>query len=127
VLWGYVVQPMLATFLASVQDASGFTLKYYKGFFNLSSTQMEALLTTVGISVASVITCAIVGVSMAVLLNRFEFPGRRLLESLILVPMALPPLIGIYAFQFLYSSSGIVPGRSSCCSTFPRFPSPSRG
>ena len=122
VLWGYVVQPMLATFLASVQDSSGFTLKYYRGFFSLNSTQMEALLTTVGISVLSVITCAVVGVSMAVLLNRFEFPGRRLLESLILVPMALPPLIGIYAFQFLYSSSGIIPRALKVLFDLPQVP-----
>jgi len=122
VLWGYVVQPMLATFLTSVQDSSGLTLKYYKGFLSLTSTQMEALLTTVGISVLSVITCAIVGVGMAVLLNRFEFPGRRLLESLILVPMALPPLIGVYAFQFLYSSSGIVPRAIKVLFDLPQVP-----
>lgn len=123
VLWGYVVQPMLATFLTSVRDDGGFTLKYYQGFLSLRmTTQMEALLTSVGISVLSVITCAIVGVGMAFLLNRFEFPGRRLLESLALVPMALPPLIGVYAFMFLYSSSGIIPRAIKVLFDLPQVP-----
>ncbi|MFO7275080.1 MAG: iron ABC transporter permease [Symbiobacteriaceae bacterium] len=123
VLWGYVVRPMLATFLASVRDDGGFTLRYYQGFLALRmTTQMEALLTSVGISVLSVITCAIVGVGMAFLLNRYEFPGRRLLESLALVPMALPPLIGVYAFMFLYSSSGIIPRAIKVLLDLPQVP-----
>jgi len=123
VLWGYVVRPMVATFLTSVRTDAGFTLKYYQGFLGLRmTTQMEALLTSVGISVLSVITCAVVGVGMAFLLNRFEFPGRRLLESLALVPMALPPLIGVYAFMFLYSSSGIIPRAIKVMFDLPQVP-----
>ncbi|WP_374713046.1 ABC transporter permease [Symbiobacterium terraclitae] len=123
VLWGYVVQPMLATFLTSIRDDSGITLRYYEGFLSFRmTTQMEALLTTLGISVLSVITCAVVGVGMAFLLNRFEFPGRRLLESLALVPMALPPLIGVYAFMFLYSSSGIIPRAIKVLFDLPQVP-----
>ena len=57
----------------------------------------------------SVITCGIVGVTMAFLLERYEFPGRKILAVLALVPMALPPLIGVLSFTFLYGESGIFP------------------
>jgi iron(III) transport system permease protein len=110
VLWGYVVRPLLATLVTSVQDGDALTLKHYGDFFTLSmNTNMEALLTSLWISVLSVITCGIVGVSMAFLLHRFDFPGRRLLETLSLVPMSLPPLVGVLTFQFLYMESGIIP------------------
>ena len=47
--------------------------------------------------------CGIVGVTMAFLLKRFHFRGRRLIEAIILVPAALPPLIGAVSFQFLHA------------------------
>ena len=82
----------------------------YQRFFSLQSTaNLEALWTSVYISIISVITCAIVGVTMAFLMERYEFPGRKLLSILILVPMALPPLVGVLSFTFLYGESGIIP------------------
>ncbi|MEU5904107.1 iron ABC transporter permease [Micromonospora sp. NPDC047527] len=106
VLWGYVVQPMFATFAESV-SADGTT--NYLQFFTSSGVARESLLTSLFISAASVLLCGIVGVSMAFLLKRFTFRGRRLLEAFILVPAALPPLIGAVSFQLLYSNIGILP------------------
>lgn len=110
VLLAYVIYPFYQTFLQSVVGEEGATLENYKRFFGLTSTaNLEALWTSVYISVISVITCAIVGVTMAFLMERYEFPGRKLLSVLILVPMALPPLVGVLSFTFLYGESGIIP------------------
>jgi iron(III) transport system permease protein len=110
VLLAYVIYPFYQTFLQSVVGREGSTLKNYQHFFSLTSTaNLEALWTSVYISVISVITCAIVGVTMAFLIERYEFPGRKLLSVLILVPMALPPLVGVLSFTFLYGESGIIP------------------
>ena len=62
-----------------------------------------------GISVGSVLTTGVLGTALAVLLSRFDFPGRRVLRLFALLPMALPPLIGAVSFYFLYAESGIVP------------------
>ena len=40
--------------------------------------------------------------------ERAEFPGRRLLGELVALPVALPPLVGVIAFLFLYGESGLV-------------------
>lgn len=106
VLWGYVVQPMFATFAESV-SANG--TKNYLQFLSSSGVARQSLLTSLFISAASVLLCGIVGVAMAFLLKRFSFPGRRLIEAFILVPAALPPLIGAVSFQLLYSNVGILP------------------
>ena len=108
VLLAYVIYPFYTTFIQSFAGDS--KLANYQKFFSLQSTaNLEALWNSLYISVLSVITCAIVGVAMAFLLERYEFPGRRLLSVLVLVPMALPPLVGVLSFTFLYGESGILP------------------
>ncbi|MEO4053703.1 iron ABC transporter permease [Solibacillus sp. CAU 1738] len=108
VLLAYVVYPFYTTFVQSF--AGNNKLANYQKFFSLKSTaNLEALWNSLYISVISVITCAIVGVAMAFLLERYNFPGRRLLSVLVLIPMALPPLVGVLSFTFLYGESGIFP------------------
>ncbi|MCW3841537.1 iron ABC transporter permease [Micromonospora yasonensis] len=106
ILFGYVVQPMFATFAESV-GVDG--LANYTTFLTGDGVARSALVTSLVISAASVLLCGIVGVAMAFLLKRFSFPGRRLIEAIILVPAALPPLIGAISFQLLYSGTGILP------------------
>lgn len=109
VLLAYVIFPMYKTFSQSVVNQEGsLSLANYLHFFT-SEANLESLYNSIFISIVSVITCAIVGVGMAFLLNRYEFPGRKILSILVLVPMALPPLIGAISFSFLYGSSGIFP------------------
>lgn len=108
VLFAYVVYPFYQTFTQSFAGDERFL--HYKKFFNLASpANLEALWTSIYISIISVLCCAIVGVTMAFLLERYNFPGRRILAILVLVPMALPPLVGVLSFSFLYGDSGIFP------------------
>jgi len=104
-LWGYVVQPMLATASGSIAGGVHNYTRYLSG----DGVAQRALVTTLGIAFASVLTCGVTGVGVALLFRRFDFPGRRLLESVVLVPAALPPLIGAIAFSLLYGRSGILP------------------
>nr|WP_255585308.1 iron ABC transporter permease [Virgibacillus sp. NKC19-3] len=109
VLLAYVIYPMFSTLSQSVKDQEGaLSLSNYINFFS-TEANLESLRNSVFISIVSVITCAIVGVTMAFLLNRFEFPGRKVLSVLVLVPMALPDLIGALSFDFLYGQTGIFP------------------
>ncbi|KPN97638.1 iron ABC transporter permease [Lysinibacillus sp. ZYM-1] len=108
VLFAYVVYPFYQTFIQSF--AGDEALLHYRKFFDLASpANLEALWTSIYISIISVLCCAIVGVTMAFLLERYNFPGRRILSILVLVPMALPPLVGVLSFSFLYGDSGIFP------------------
>ncbi|SDF13807.1 ABC transporter permease [Sporolituus thermophilus] len=110
VLAGYVVYPMLQTFWESLQTETGLSGINYLNFFDWQhSSHLEALLTSIFISVLSVVSCGIVGVTMAFLLTRYDFPGRRILSVLVMAPMGLPPLVGVLSFVFLFSESGIIP------------------
>lgn len=108
ILFAYVIYPFYSTFIQSF--AGDNQLANYQKFFSLESTaNLEALWNSFYISIISVICCAVVGVMMAFLLERYDFPGRRMLSILVLVPMALPPLVGVLSFTFLYGESGIFP------------------
>ncbi|QDX95283.1 iron ABC transporter permease [Brevibacillus laterosporus] len=110
ILLAYVVYPLWQTFFQSMSIDRQFSFANYARFFSLEHTaNLEALWTSLYISVLSVITCGIVGISMAFLLERYDFPGRKILSVLAMVPMALPPLIGVLSFTFLYGESGIIP------------------
>ncbi len=101
-LWT-VVYPNVAVVAGSFENGLG----YWREFAN-SPGDREALTTTLFISVVSVIASVIVGVPLAFLLSRTEFPGRRILRAVATLPAALPPLVGVIAFLFLYGEGGIV-------------------
>ncbi len=65
-----------------------------------------ALWHSLWISIASTGLAAALGVPLAFVFARLEFPGRRVLGDLVALPVALPPLVGVIAFLFLYGESG---------------------
>ncbi|HJU66525.1 MAG TPA: iron ABC transporter permease [Gemmatimonadaceae bacterium] len=77
-------------------------------FFAMSPADREALSSTLIISLGSVVAATLIGVPLAFLLTRFEFRGRRTLSVIATLPAALPPLVGVVAFLFLYGESGVV-------------------
>jgi molybdate transport system permease protein len=50
--------------------------------------------------------CLLVGVPLAWLLARVEFPGRRLVRSLVTVPLVLPPVVGGIALLLVFGRKG---------------------
>ena len=70
--------------------------------------EWQVLWASIWISLASVALAAAIGIPLAFLFTRVEFPGSRLLGALIALPAVLPPLVGVIAFLFLYGESGFV-------------------
>jgi iron(III) transport system permease protein len=101
-LWT-VVYPNVSVIAGSFENGLG----HWREFAN-SPADREALWTSLVIAVASVFASLAIGVPLAFLLGRFEFPGRRLLRAVATLPAALPPLVGVIAFLFLYGESGVI-------------------
>jgi iron(III) transport system permease protein len=78
------------------------------GAFLASRSEWAALWASLWISLASVALAAAIGVPLAFIFERYDFPGRRALGALIALPAVLPPLVGVIAFLFLYGESGFV-------------------
>jgi iron(III) transport system permease protein len=101
-----VLYPNLFVMGDSLVEGGELTLRWYRDFVG-SRARMEALRGSVWISLASVVTSALVGIPLAFLLTRRDFPGRVVLSGLAAVPVLLPPLVGVIAFLFLFGESGI--------------------
>jgi iron(III) transport system permease protein len=101
-LWA-VIYPNVSVIAGSFENG----LDHWREFFS-SPSDLEALRTSIVISLASVVASLAIGVPLAFLLGRFEFPGRRVLRAVAALPAALPPLVGVIAFLFLYGESGVV-------------------
>jgi len=102
-----VVYPNLAVVITSLQRAGNWTLANYREVLSQGSA-IEAIVSSLGLSAGTVLLCALVGVPLAFLFERFTFPGRRLFAALAALPLVLPPLVGTVAFIFLVGESGIL-------------------
>jgi len=113
VLFGYVFYPSIRVLWQSFtpEAQSGrLHLANYREFFDLEHrANLEALGNSLFISLGSVILSALVGVPLAFIFTRYRFPGRDLFSSLAILPLVLPPLVGVISFMFLYGETGIIP------------------
>lgn len=107
VLAWLVGYPLVITLLEALGLPAAFTLDRFAEFAGRSD-EWRALWHSLWISTASTILAGAVGVPLAFIFERTDFPGRRVLGSLIALPVALPPLVGVIAFLFLYGESGFV-------------------
>ncbi|MED3758656.1 iron ABC transporter permease [Peribacillus frigoritolerans] len=110
VLIAYVLYPSLRTFIESLQKDGTISLGNYQDFFvQESKTNLEALWNSVYISLLSVLVSALIGIPLAFIFNRYDFPGRSFFSSAAILPIVLPSLVGVMAFMFLYGESGLIP------------------
>ncbi|GAB6257909.1 ABC transporter permease [Peribacillus sp. N1] len=110
VLVAYVLYPSLRTFIESLQKDGTISLGNYQDFFiQESKTNLEALWNSVYISLLSVLVSALIGIPLAFIFNRYDFPGRSFFSSAAILPIVLPSLVGVMAFMFLYGESGLIP------------------
>ncbi len=107
---GYVVYPLAETVRESLQVNGEFSFTNYFDILNPNnSANFEAVWNSVLVSLLSVVFSCLVGVFLAFVLTQCDFPLRKLLSRLAVLPIALPPLVGVIAFLFVFGESGILP------------------
>lgn len=107
---GYVIYPLTETLRESVNIGGAFSVANYVDILRPgNSANFEALWNSVLVSILSVLFSGIVGTFLAFVLTQFTFPLQGLLSRLAVVPIALPPLVGVIAFLFAFGESGIIP------------------
>lgn len=99
--------PLVVTLWAALEPMAGGAFGSPIAAFLRHPGESLALARSLWISVASVALAAAIGVPLAFLFARYEFRGRRILAELVALPVALPPLVGVIAFAYLYGESGI--------------------
>src|SRR6476620_2507582 len=102
-----IIYPTTNVFIAALQHDGGWSPANFLSVLAQRSV-IESAATSIAVSVLTVLLCALVGVPLAFLFERYSFPGRRIFASLAALPLVLPPLVGTVAFIFLCGESGIL-------------------
>ncbi len=102
----FFLWPLLESLRGAFVDQEGrFTLAYVSAVFD-NPVYLLGFRNSLGIALGSTVLSALIGVPLALLFQRYEFPGRRLLAVLIPLPLFVPPFVGALGIQRLFGPSG---------------------
>jgi len=68
----------------------------------------EALRLSLITSISAAVIAVLIGVPLAWILARVDFPGRSMMRGLVMLPMVLPPVVGGAALLYAFGRRGLV-------------------
>jgi iron(III) transport system permease protein len=105
-LAAFLVWPLADGVRGAFVDGGGHaTLAYMSTVFR-NPLYREGFENALALAVASTFIAAVIGTTAAVLLDRFEFPGRRLFAALVPLPLMVPPFVGAVGVKQLLGNQG---------------------
>ncbi|RCV91954.1 sulfate ABC transporter permease subunit CysW [Billgrantia montanilacus] len=97
----FLLLPLVAIF------AQAFTQGVGVFWANVSNEYTVAAIgLTLFIALLTIPVCLVFGVALAWLVTRFNFPGRRILQTLIDIPFAVSPVVAGLIYLLLYGRTG---------------------
>jgi len=104
----FILFPLSRIFYDAVTNEAGaFTLSHFRDFFT-DSFYLRSFWRSMVLGVAAVLTTSLIGIAVAFLIVRYEFPYRKIFSYLTMLPMILPPLVGVLGFVFILGRAGTV-------------------
>ncbi len=102
----FLIWPIYETVRGALIDADGrFTLAFVAEVFS-NPIYLEGLRNAFLLAVASTALTALIAVPLAWVADRFDFPFKRWLLVLLLVPMILPPFVGAIGLKHILGQYG---------------------
>lgn len=109
VLSVFLLYPIALTvrggFAADPATGAGWTLDHLILVFR-DPNLLNGIINAFKIAVATTFLCIVISLPLAVLSARFDFPGKKLLNASILVPLILPPFVGAIGIRALLGREG---------------------
>jgi molybdate transport system permease protein len=107
--WIYLPAALGAAFVLLPLAAIGWRVDWSR-FASLitSESSRTALLLSLRTATVSTLLCVVFGVPLALLLARHGGTGARVLRSLILLPLVLPPVVGGLALLYAFGRLGLL-------------------
>ena len=105
----FIVYPFYTILTKSVfsNKVDGITLYNFKRFFS-KPYYYQALIRSMVVCFATVLTTTIVGVPIAYLMTRYNIPGKKVLHIFIIMSLMSPPFIGAYSWIILLGRAGLL-------------------
>jgi iron(III) transport system permease protein len=104
----FILYPLTRIFYDAFSNEAGqFTLANFHEFFT-DSFYLRSFWKSMVLGVATVFTTSVIGVAVAFLIIRYDFPYRNVFTYLTMLPLILPPLVGVLGFVFILGRAGTV-------------------
>jgi iron(III) transport system permease protein len=101
-----LIWPLVEVVAAGFQRSDGsFTTEYLR-LVLANPVVMQGLLKATLVAFSTTLVALALALPLAVIVTRYEFRGRALLSSLLLLPMVLPPFVGAIGMRSLLSRFG---------------------
>jgi iron(III) transport system permease protein len=101
-----LIWPLLNVVIAGFTTSEGRFTSDYLWLVLTDPVLLGGLLNATLIAVATTLVALALALPLAVLSSRYEFTGRALLSTLLLVPMVLPPFVGAIGTRLLLGRFG---------------------
>ncbi len=102
----FFVWPIGTTVAGAFFDADRkFTFEFVAEVFR-NRIYLEGLRNALFLAVASTLATLAIALPLAVAADRFEFPGKKFLSGLLLVPLILPPFVGAIGIRQMLGQNG---------------------
>jgi iron(III) transport system permease protein len=104
----FLVYPLARVFYDAFSDEAGRLTLQNLTAFATDAFYRRSLWNSLLLGLGTVAATSILGVAVALLLVRFDFPARGLFGYLTLIPIISPPLVGVLGFTFILGRAGTV-------------------
>lgn len=101
---GGFIEPVIETAEGELVGG-GFTLEYVASVFR-DPIAMQGLTNSLLIGLCTTMLCVVLTLPLAVLAGRYDFAGKPLITSLLLVPLILPPFVGVIGLRAILGRMG---------------------
>ncbi len=102
----FLIWPMVLTVRGGFRAADGgFTWEHLVGLFE-DPVVMAGLINSLKIAACTTVLCLLIGLPLAFISARHDFPFKLLFTGLIMVPMILPPFVGAIGLRSLLGRFG---------------------
>src|SRR5215210_3897381 len=102
----FLIWPVVQTVRGAFFDANGtFTTEYFAEIFR-NRIYLEGLQNALLLAVASTALTFLIALPLAWMGDRFDFAGKKVLSTLLLVPMIMPPFVGAIGIRKVFGQMG---------------------
>ena len=101
----FFAYPIATTLKEAFIPDGRFSLEYFQHIFS-DRIYLEGLRNAFALAVMSTLACFIIAMPLALLSDRYQYPGKALLGSLVLTPLILPPFVGAIGIKQILGQEG---------------------
>lgn len=101
----FFIWPIWQVLQGGFYDADGFTMAYVIEVFR-NPIYLEGLRNAFGVAIFSTLGALLIAVPLAFIADRYEFPFKRVLMGLVLMPIMLPPFVGAIGVKQIFGQFG---------------------